>query len=382
MEFISLGHDLATGTQIRASFEPLQMASLCMGIGVFLLDKLFQRLGQEARNRSLTFDGYQLDFEQDFLRDRQGNILCFHRYLHVKEYTTKTREKQLVKLMEGAQRMQITRLTAIARPIDPNYPTNLAIAVLAMIVAAAGTIFQLLTGMELIPSAGWGISAGFAAFLAWALSREFDPDHGLSAFVGTGLALLGLWFLDLPNLMTLFWMLVLVRIVNRTSGLPARILDSLLLLGLGSWLTWQGNWGFGLVTALAFFLDSRLPPPHRHHLPFAGLALLVTALLFAVKGSLLGEGKLSVPVLLAVLIASALFVVVILTSRRVRSVGDETGEPLSPKRVQAAQALALATGIQIALWDSTLGMASIMPLWAAILGVSLYRLFAILSRKE
>jgi hypothetical protein len=58
MEFVSPDQDLATGTQIRASFEPLQMASLCMGIGVFVLDEPLQRLGQEARDRSSTFDGY------------------------------------------------------------------------------------------------------------------------------------------------------------------------------------------------------------------------------------------------------------------------------------------------------------------------------------
>ena len=42
--------------------------------------------------------------------------------------------------------MKLTDLTALGRtPIDPSYPTNWAIATLALVVAIAGTIVRLLT---------------------------------------------------------------------------------------------------------------------------------------------------------------------------------------------------------------------------------------------
>jgi len=274
--------------------------------------------------------------------------------------------------------MRINDVTAIGRPIDLNYPTNRAIAALTIVVIVGGAIFRLLAGVEWIQSALWGIAAGLAVFLAWALGRELDPDHDLSAFVAAGLALIGLLAFNLPNLSLLFWMLVLVRIVNHTVGLPARILDSLLMLGLGSWLALQGNWIYGLMTALAFFLDSQLSPPHRRHLLFAGIALVATVILFSFNGSVLGEGKLSLPVLLAVLAMSVLFVPVMMASRQSRTVSDQTNEPLNPRRVQAAQVIALLTGIQIALLDGDPGVVSLMPLWAAMLGVSLYRLFVVI----
>jgi hypothetical protein len=277
--------------------------------------------------------------------------------------------------------MRISDMTAIGRPIDLNYPTNRAIAALTIVVIVGGTIFRLLAGVEWIQSALWGIAAGFAVFLTWALGRELDPDHDLSAFVAAGLSLIGLLVFNPPNLSVLFWVLVLVRIVNHTVGLPARILDSLLLLGLGSWLALQGNWIYGLMTALAFFLDSQLSPPHRRHLLFAGIALLATVILFSFNGSVLGEGKLSLPALLAVSATSVLFVPVMMASRQLRTVSDQTSEPLNPKRVQAAQVIALLTGIQVALWDGDSGLVSLMPLWAAVLGASLYRLFIILTRR-
>jgi hypothetical protein len=71
---------------------------------------------------------------------------------------------------------------------------------------------------------------------------------------------------------------------------------------------------------------------------------------------------------------TGLFLVVIVTSREVRAVGDATGEPLKPRRVQAAQILALLTALLSAWWVGASGMVALLPLWAAMLGVSLYRL--------
>jgi hypothetical protein len=268
--------------------------------------------------------------------------------------------------------MPLSNITAIARAIDPNYPTNRAIALVTLAVIIGGTILQLIAGGQLLQSVSWGVAAGLAVFLAWALARELDPDHDLSAFVATGLALIGLHFLDLPGLTALFWVIVLLRIVNRTAGLPATILDSLLVLGLGSWLTWQGEWIYGLITALAFLLDSRLSPPHRRHLLFGVIALVITVILFG--GRLPRVGEPSPAIVLAVLVMSVLFVPVIIASRELTTVSDQTNEPLNPRRVQAAQGIALLTGILAVWWNGYPGLVSFMPLWAAMAGASLYRL--------
>ena len=279
--------------------------------------------------------------------------------------------------MAESLKVKVTSITAVGRSIDPNFPTNRAIAALVAIVVFGGTVFRLFGGVSLVQSAAWGIAAGLGIFLAWALGRELDPDHDPSAFVGAGLALVGLVFFGLPNLGVLFWVLVLVRIVNRTVGLPAKLTDSLLFVGLGGWLTWQGNWVFGLMTALAFFLDSRLSRPHKRHLVFAAIALIGTAILLIVHGNILGGGRPSLPAILAVFGISVLFVPVVFASRELRTVSDETNEPLDAKRVQAAQVVAILTGIQIALWGDAPGVIALLPLWATVLGLSLYRLFSV-----
>ncbi|MGD2206109.1 MAG: hypothetical protein PVH17_04955, partial [Anaerolineae bacterium] len=66
--------------------------------------------------------------------------------------------------------------------------------------------------------------------------------------------------------------------------------------------------------------------------------------------------------------------VVLATSQKLDSVGDETGEPLDPQRVRAAQVLALLTTLLAAWWDGAAGVVALLPVWAAMLGTALYRL--------
>ena len=270
--------------------------------------------------------------------------------------------------------MKMSDVTSLGRLPDPRYPTNRTIMALGLAVGAAGAIFQWLRGTALLDAVNWGIGAGFAVFLAWALGRELDPDHDLSAFVAAGLALVAVLLAEAPPLMLILWLLLVLRLVNRTVGLPAKPLDSLGVLGLGAWLTWQGDWIAGLVTAGAFLLDGLLSTPLRYHLFISGMALVATLLLTIFQGGLASGIGPTTAVAISSLAMAGLFLVVIANSRELQSVGDATGRPLHPRRVQAAQILALATGLLFAWWAGVAGVHAMLPLWAAMLGVSLYRL--------
>ncbi|HUV79269.1 MAG TPA: hypothetical protein VMW40_00330, partial [Candidatus Bathyarchaeia archaeon] len=260
--------------------------------------------------------------------------------------------------------MKIYDITAIARPIDLKYPTNKAIVLLSMMVIVASTLVRMVTGQGFLDSVWRGFIASLAVFLSWAIARELDPEYDLSAFVTAGLSLFGLIFFDDPIIIVLFWILLLTRVVNRTSGLPARMLDSLFLLALAGWLTFYGNITVGLMTSLAFLLDGILSRPRRHQLLFAGLPLLIIAIPFYLNSIKFGENELSLTLELAVVVVSLLFLLIIFDSRKVRAVADQTAELLDPMRVQSAQVVALATAILISLLHGSLGIVAIMPLWA------------------
>lgn len=271
--------------------------------------------------------------------------------------------------------MKLTAITSLARPLDLTYPTNRAIAVLSLMVffGGGGTLVWMTGGSGVLDSVSKGFNAALAFFLAWAIARELDPDYDLSAFVAAGLALIGLIFWGLPSILVLFWVLLVARLVNRTTGLPARRLDSVALLLLAGWLTFTGSIFVGLITALAFFLDSLLPKPQQPHVLFAGVQMLSVGIAVYVNGFTVDSSTLALIDACAVVVISVLFLVVIVDSKEVRAVGDQNGNLLDPVRVQSAQVLALSTALLITVWHGTPGIVAILPLWAAIVGTAVYR---------
>ena len=278
--------------------------------------------------------------------------------------------------------MKMNNFTTIGRPVEFSYPTNRAIAILTLLVMIAGMLYQSLTGMPWSESLVWGLQAGLTVFLAWALGREVDPDMALAAFFGAGLTLIGLFVWGLPNLGLLFWSLLALRVVNRTTGLPATLLDSLGLLGLGTWQTFGGNPGYGALTALTFLIDGWLDADNWREWIFAALALIATTIALVTGAATWpGEGFswLAVGIALGL---SLLFLPVISRTPPVTSKCDRTDERINSLRVQAGQVLAALAGIEMALWGGMAGLLESYALWAVIVGVISYRLFRILTQNS
>ena len=169
------------------------------------------------------------------------------------------------------------RYTSIARPIDPAYLTNRALLIILPIVAL------LSAGLTYVDNLGIGpLSAAFSgtltAFAAWALTRELAPDYDGAAFVALAFAWVANIAFGARLVMLLFVALVLARVVNRSTGLPLRLLDTLGVLGFCTWAATSTQQPLILLVAsLAFFLDARLEDPVRRHYLAAAACLAVFA---------------------------------------------------------------------------------------------------------
>ncbi len=267
----------------------------------------------------------------------------------------------------------MNNIISLGRPLDPQYSTNRAIVILTVVIGLTGGTWQLFSGSGLVNSAVWAVQAAGGVFLAWALSRELDPDNDLSAFVSSGLAIASLFVISAPSLLALFWCLWMLRILNRTTGLPATVLDGLILLGVGGWLGWQSNGVYLAMTGLVFILDGVLKPANRKLLALAGATAIVGGVLALAFQVPLGEidprGVSTIPWLAITIV----FIPVIGSTRQLESTCDFTNEPLNPTRLRVAQGMALLTAVLITLFTGSEGALSLLPLWMAFLGVAVYR---------
>ncbi len=272
----------------------------------------------------------------------------------------------------------LNAISSISRPVDPRYRTNLAIMILGLVVTITSGIFQISTGSGYLPGIVWGVSAGISCFLGWAIARELDPDYPYSAFVGAGLVVVGLFIFDMPVLLFGFWVIVSLRIVNRTCGPPATWLDSLGGLGLTMILVFRDFWLVGLAMTVIFLVDALMAPANRKQFIFSAISLLGTIFLTVLPGVTL-EAPPGTSTWIVLGVGGLLMFLVVGTSREVETVCDINQNPLVPRRVQAAQVLALLVGIMMVLVGGVEGLVVSLPLWAAILGVGLYRVFVLIT---
>jgi hypothetical protein len=245
-------------------------------------------------------------------------------------------------------RHRIYQYTSIGRPLEPSYPTNRAVLYILPLSLALGGGLGWVQGQSLAPALLQGLDFALLAFGGWALARELGPDDDAAAFFAMALALLAALTMDEPGILVIFATLALVRIVNRTTGLPARRTDSVLVMALALLVIYLTESPFfGLVAAVAFALDGSLKDPLRHQWIFALIGLGGTVVYMVDHD--VGLSYLQVPHSLFEWIALLFLLIFALNTlllSKVRSTGDVNGGTLDLNRVRGGMAVGLIAALQ------------------------------------
>ena len=155
----------------------------------------------------------------------------------------------------------MTPKSALGRPLDPSYPTNLAILIVVPIIGIAIGVFRLITTGDLGFAFTSGLVVGASTFTAWVLSRELDPDYDLSAFVAVAFAAIA-YLIFQPTTIALLSLGLLItgsRVVNRIVGLPPKVpAESMVVFILIVVAAYVEGWFIALVGAVLFLFDAVL----------------------------------------------------------------------------------------------------------------------------
>lgn len=260
--------------------------------------------------------------------------------------------------------------TGIGRQLDIDHASNRFVVTVSVIAGTIAGAIALLDG-DGLPAALWaGVLAGGAAFLAWAIARELDPDDAtsanLAAVAGFAVALIGDPFLAAAGAV-----LLAARIVARTTGIPPQPIDLLVLVGFAAYL---GSRPAGLIAAMAIgvaLVADRMLPGRTPAANLLGgvLAIAAAATVAAVAGewpewTAPGTAGLAVA---ALGLAGAL---VSFTIPEPDSTADAHDRRLHHIRMQWARVLAVATGLGYVAIGKP-GILGLGPLWAAFAAVGL-----------
>ena len=252
--------------------------------------------------------------------------------------------------------------SGIGRPIDLRYPSNRFVVAATVVAGAIGFLFG--DGNAFSD----GVTAGGAVFLAWAIGRELDPDSTWSAGVAAPIAL-ALWFIHPPGLAITGAVLLVLRIVARTTGRSPALVDMVVVGGFAAFTAWRPG---GVIAAsaigVALVLDCVLARRNDPVQYGAGLATVLAAGVVATGWAQpldFTDPTAGWIVLVAVAVAAG----ATMPLGSVRSVGDLTGEPLSASRVRLARLVAAVVVIGYAALGGSAGLETVAPAVAAMVAL-------------
>ena len=243
---------------------------------------------------------------------------------------------------------RIHKYTSIGRPLEPAYRSNKAVLILMPLGAVAGAVSAWMDGQAGLVLLQQAVYFLLIVFGSWALARELDPDDHTAAFISMAAGIFAALLVDAPGILIVFVTLLLVRIVNRSTGLVARMPDSVIVMLLVFLVIYATESPFfGIVAALAFILDGSLKEPLRHQWVF-GLICFGATVVYMVDHDI-GFTYLSAPDSLfgwLALLFLLIFALNTLLLKKVHSKGDANGKALDLNRVRGGMAVGLFAALQ------------------------------------
>lgn len=256
----------------------------------------------------------------------------------------------------------------MGRRLDLRYKSNRYAVVAAGLAAIATLFWRLSTTGDDAWFWAWRVLIG--VFIAWAVSRELDPDEPASAVVAPLVALPFL-LLGPPAIAASVAVLIAARITVRSTGLSPSWFDGVLLVGGSAYLGSQSEvWPAAGALVLAVYLDNVLYPSGPTRSLYTAVLMTVAAVGAGLawadppswESPTVGEWIGAAAVLIG--LAAALLMVRPPTSR-----GDFRKVQLAENRIVAARLMPGAILIAGLIYPGGPIIPALGPLWAGIIAI-------------
>ena len=266
------------------------------------------------------------------------------------------------------------RFTALGRFIDLRHSSN------RFVVAAAGLggITTGVVGLAVGESDWflWAFRVAAAIFIGWALARELDPDHPVSASiaaVASGAAVA----LGAPEIGAMAGFIIAIRIVTRSTGISAHPWELAAVALFAGYLSLSASgWPAAIVLIAALWIDGghdhwRHPASRWAAIGATVLASVGTLVATPLSVSIGGVGMAEFVYAVGVLAS----IVAVRLADRPTATGDHDRQPLSLSRLKAGRILA-GLGLALAALLTATDPAGYAPLWAAVVATAAVAGFA------
>jgi len=260
--------------------------------------------------------------------------------------------------------------------------TRLALLLTAL-TAILATVFKTMHGESSDAAAYFGFNVAMQFFFVFLLAQELDPDRKMGGIIGGGISIVMALTLGVGNVLTLLWLVFIMRLISQTSGCRHQAGDNAILIIVAYFLGKDGLWLFPALTGVAYVLESQIKGGYYRSLYIGGLAFAVTA-----TANVSHEPVVISSIYLYLMaITFVLFLPAISMAAITKFKGEKNRVPIMPVRLQMAQGAFLVFNFLLTWFHGDEAALDMVPSWAAAIGVGAYLLSlavqkAIFEKKE
>ncbi|MGM0651302.1 MAG: hypothetical protein ACQES4_00740 [Bacillota bacterium] len=235
--------------------------------------------------------------------------------------------------------------------------------------------YLLVTAVPAAAALAEAFGAGIALFLSWALGREIDPVYQWSAFYAQPFVLAASLYYGAPALLNLFFILLIMRFLNRSTGLRPTVLDALMLILLGAVLYYNGVYSGLPLLLLVLVSDYVMEPVKSKLVTFILPAVFVSALSFYFFNDLVFDiTGLSARAGFLIFILVIFLIYVIIATGKVSVAGDNKDVQPDTRRINLARLFAVLFIATEVMLKGELAFVMFYPAVLAVAGSALYHL--------
>lgn len=252
----------------------------------------------------------------------------------------------------------------LGRDIDIHYPTNRLILILAALSGLIGVFFfnDWLTGVKI---------AG-AIFMSWAMSRETDPKREYGAFVSVAISFILIFFTDVFQIafLELLFVMLILRIINTTSGEQPTLLDAGIIFILVAYLSYTGETAVYLAI---YFIGLSLSPIFKENQSFRRITSIfaissgVYLIYLLINQDTFTNSLIGPLFLLSKVLLYALFII----RDRKKKIYDDAGNLVDSNKILKAQFFLLGV-ISVVQFLTNPAIGNIIIYYSSTIGVALY----------
>ena len=270
----------------------------------------------------------------------------------------------------------------LGRTIDGKYLTNQLIIAVTIFSFIYGFLIQYYIKYNFLESIFLGLIISIITFLSWALNRELYPQDEYAAIVGAILFIIILpWYKIIPSLILfLLWFIIILRLINQTTGLKPTSIDRLIILLLTIIISYFFSWIFLILMVLIFSLNYRLSK-EKNDIIYMLIGLILTPILIFYQDLFYNQNTVNFQNGLIIFLLMIVFLIFMWLNKDKNVMGDYSNKKVPFNRIFSAQIISVFLIFAYILWFGDESIILLFPLWCLFISSIIFSFINQIKKK-